>query len=397
MRPIEIAKNVYWVGAVDWNLRDFHGYQTEKGSTYNAYLIKGEKAVLFDTVKADLADQFLNSLSMIIDPSQIDYIVANHAEMDHTGALPKVMEAVKPEKLFCTAKGQQTIEAHLPCDGWPFAPVKEGDLLELGDKTIEFIGSPMLHWPESMVSHVREDNILISNDIFGQHWATSERFDDEVDPGELHFQAAKYYANIFLPMSAGMRKFLAKLETKGIAPAVLATDHGLIWRRDIAGIMRKYIDWSEQKAGPKAVVVYDTMWGSTMKMANAIAEGIRGAGEISVGVYDLRYNHRSDVITEILDAKAVVVGSPVLNKNILPKMADMLTYMKGLAPVGKIGAAFGSYGWQDTIVKRLNEMLTEMKVEVIDDGVSVNYVPKPDDIKRCVALGEKIREAIKRG
>jgi len=394
MRPIEIAENVFWVGAVDWNLRDFHGYQTEKGSTYNAFLIKGEKTVLIDTVKADFADRFLQNLSTIIEPSKIDYIVANHAEMDHSGSLPKVIAAVKPEKLFCTTKGQQTLEAHLNCEGWPFAPVKEGDLLELGGKTIEFIGSPMLHWPESMVSHIREDNILISNDIFGQHWATAERFDDEVDRGELHFQAAKYYANIFLPMSAGMRKFLTKLEKKGITPAMLATDHGLIWRKDVAGIMEKYRDWSEQKTNAKAVIVYDTMWGSTATMANAIADGIRGDGGVSVSVHDLRYNHRSDIITEILDAKAVVIGSPVLNKNILPKMADLLTYMKGLAPSGKIGAAFGSYGWQDTIVKRLNEMMTEMKIDVIDDGVSVNYVPKPDDLARCIALGVKIREAI---
>jgi flavorubredoxin len=393
MKPIEIAPNIYCLGIIDWNLRDFHGYQTEKGSTYNAFLVKAGKTALFDTAKADYTDEFAEGLKKLVDPSAIDFIVVNHAEMDHTGALPEIMKMVRPKKLYCTANAQKTLTAHYGANDWPFEIIKEGDTLDLGGKTIEFIGSPMLHWPESMVSHVKEDNILISNDIFGQHWATNERFDDQVEPGELYFQAAKYYANIFYPVSAGMRKFLTRLEGKNISPAVLACDHGLLWRRDVAGIMRKYVDWSEHKNIPKAVIVYDTMWESTARMARAIADGLDANG-VSVRVFDMRYNNRSDIITEILEARAVVIGSSVLNKNILPKMADFLTYMKGLAPQNKLAAAFGSYGWQDTIVKQLNGMLEEMKFQIVDDGVSVNYVPGNDALGRSFDLGEKIRNKI---
>jgi flavorubredoxin len=393
MQSIEIAPNVQCLSIVDWNLRDFHGYQTEKGSTYNAYLVKGEKTALFDTTKASYTGEFVDGLKKVVDPAAIDYMIVNHAEMDHSGALPEIMKIIRPEKLYCTANAQKTLLSHFDGGDWPFEIIKEGDVLDLGGKTVEFIGSPMLHWPESMVSFLKEDNVLISNDIFGQHWATNERFDDMVDQGELYFQAAKYYANIFYPVSAGMRKFLAKLEKKQIRPALLACDHGLLWRKDIAGIMRKYIDWSEQKNVAKAVIVYDTMWESTARMARAVADGLDADG-VSVRVFDLRYNNRSDIITEILEARAVIVGSSVLNKNILPKMADVLTYMKGLAPQNKMAAAFGSYGWQDTIVKQLNAMLEEMKFELVDDGVSANYVPGGDDLARCFDLGAKIRQKI---
>ncbi len=393
MQPIEIAPNVHCLSIVDWNLRDFHGYQTEKGSTYNSFLVKGQKTVLFDTTKAAFTKEYLEGLKKVVEPSAIDYIVVNHAEMDHSGSLPEVIKVVQPEKLYCTANAQKTLCAHFDCAGWPFEIVKEGDVLDLGGKTIEFIGSPMLHWPESMVSYIKEDRVLISNDIFGQHFATNERFDDLVEPGELYFQAAKYYANIFYPVSAGMRKFLAKLEKKEIKPSLLACDHGLLWRKDVDMIMNKYIYWSEHKSTSKAVIVYDTMWESTAHMARTIADGLDSDG-ISVRVFDLRCNNRSDIITEILEARAVIVGSSVLNKNILPKMADFLTYMKGLSPQNKIAAAFGSYGWQDTIVKQLNGMLEEMKFELVDDGISSNYVPGGDDLARCFALGEKIRDKI---
>lgn len=393
MQPIEIAPNVHCLGMVDWNLRDFHGYQTEKGSTYNAFLVRGNKTALFDTTKASHTAEFIEGLKKVTELSAIDFLVVNHAEMDHTGALPEVMKIARPRKLYCTANAQKTLAALFGPGDWPFEIIKEGDTLDLGGKTIEFIGSPMLHWPESMVSHVREENILISNDIFGQHWATNERFDDLVEPGELYFQAAKYYANIFYPVSAGMRKFLTKLESRNIRPALLACDHGLLWRKDVTGITKKYIDWSEHKNTAKAVIVYDTMWESTAHMARAIADGLDADG-VCVRVFDLRYNNRSDIMTEILEARAVIIGSSVLNKNILPKMADFLTYMKGLGPQNKMAAAFGSYGWQDTIVKQLNVMLEEMKFQIVDDGVSVNYVPGGDVLARCFDLGKKIRVKI---
>lgn len=395
MKPVEILKDFWWVGAADWELRDFHGYETEKGSTYNAYLLKGsDKTVLFDTVKAEYADKFIHNLKQVIEPGKIDYIVSNHSEMDHTGALPKVIDLVKPEKLFTTRKGEEVLKGHFHGVEWPIEIVGKDEALDIGGKTIRFIASPMLHWPESMTSYIPEEGILVSNDIFGQHWATSERFDDEVEQGELYWQAAKYYANIFNGVSNAMARFLDKLDKETNDLKVLAVDHGLIWRKDIAGIMKKYRQWSKQETGSKVVVVYDTMWGSTAKMARSIVSGLVEVG-VEVKQCDLRVTHRSDVITEILEAGGVIVGSSVINKGILPKMADFLTYMKGLLPRGRVGATFGSYGWNDGALKALGEFLNDSKMEVIAEAVHSNWVPTHEILTDCFELGKKVGEAVK--
>lgn len=394
MLPVEIKGNIFWVGIIDWDLRDFHGYQTEKGSTYNAYLIKAEKNVLIDTVKADFTDEFINGLKNIIDPTRIDYIVCNHAEMDHTGALPEIMQLVQPEKLICSKSCEEALRAHFhDCDGWPFEIVKEGQAIDIGGKSLRFYGSAMIHWPESMTTYIPEDKVLFSNDIFGQHYATGERFDDEVNPGELYHQAAKYFANIFYPLAAATRKFIGRLEKNELAIDMIAPDHGLIWRKDVTGIIDKYKYWTAGEYEKKAVIVYDTMWESTAMMARAIHDGLNGEG-VAAGLYDLRYNHRSDIITEILDARAVLVGCSILNSGILPKMADFLSYMGGLRPANKIGTSFGSYGWKNVITKLLNEKLEEMKIELIDDGLTVQYVPSENDQKNCIEFGRKVRQKI---
>jgi flavorubredoxin len=396
MKPIEIKDKIHWVGAVDWDLRDFHGYSTEKGSTYNAYLVMDEKKVLFDTVKFSKLEDLIANLNAVTDPSTIDYIVVNHAEMDHTGSLPEIIGLVNPEKIFCTAKCKEALVEHFHDDTWPFEIVKEGDTVGLGEKTIQFFDSKMLHWPESMVSYIAKDKLLISNDIFGQHWATSERFDDEVDQGELHWQAAKYYANIFMPFATPAQKFLKKLKGNNLEIDMLACDHGLIWRKKVDEIIELYDRWSRQESLKKAIVVYATMWGSTKMMAEAIGKGI-ASQDVSVGLFDLKLNHRSDVMTEALDAKAIVLGSPVMNNNILPAMGDLLTYLKGLRPGSKLGAAFGSYGWADKGVKTLIEAMSELKFEIIGEGISSKYVPAEEVLENCRAYGEQIGKAVAAG
>jgi len=254
MNPLEIKKDIHWVGAVDWNLRDFHGYSTEKGTSYNAYLIKDNKTVLFDTVKADLTDDLIQHIKAVCDPESIDYIVVNHAEMDHTGALPEMIKLTKPEKIYCNAKCKDTLIAHFHCEDWPFEIIKEGDELNIGSRTIKFYDSKMLHWPESMVSYIEADKLLISNDLFGQHWATCERFTDEVDQGELLWQTAKYYANIFLPFSPAANKFLKKLKDNNLTFDMIAPDHGLIWRKNLDQILNLYNKWSSLTSKKKAVV-----------------------------------------------------------------------------------------------------------------------------------------------
>jgi len=393
MNPFEIKNNLYWVGAVDWNLRDFHGYSTERGTSYNAYLLRDDKTVLFDTVKSDLTETLLANLKAITELQKIDYIVVNHAEMDHTGALPILIELARPEKILCTARCRETLLAHFHLDGWPFEVVADGQTLNTGRHTIRFLDSKMLHWPESMVSCLEQDGLLISNDIFGQHWATSERFADQVEQGELYWQAMKYYANIFYPYSPAAARFLARLRDLNLSLEMLLPDHGLIWRNDLSKIMDAYQRWSTGQAARKAVVAYDTMWGSTQMMAQAVGQGLASTG-ISVKVMDLRFNHRSDIITEILEAKAVVVGCSVLNNGILPKMADMLNYMKGLKPTGKLGGMFGSYGWADKGVKMLREELEEMKFQVIGEGVSANYVPDSAALQKSFEYGRTIGQAV---
>ncbi|NIP44834.1 MAG: FprA family A-type flavoprotein [candidate division Zixibacteria bacterium] len=396
MKPLEIKNNIYWVGAVDWDLRDFHGYSTEKGSTYNAYLVVDKKTVLFDTVKVELQKDLLANIQQITDPSRIDYIVVNHAEMDHSGSLPHILNIVKPEKIFCTAKCKDALIRHFHDESWQFEVIKEGDSIELGEKTIQFFDSKMMHWPESMVSYIPEDNLLISNDIFGQHWATSERFDDEVDQGELYWQSAKYYANIFMPFATPAQKFLKKLKENDLKIDMIAVDHGLIWRKDVDKIIGLYDKWSSGRFDKKAIVIYDTMWGSTKKMARAIGKGI-ASQDISVQVLDLRFNHRSDVITEALDSRAIILGSPVMNNNILPGMGGFLTYMKGLRPKNKIGGAFGSYGWSDKATKILKEYMDDLKFDIIGDGLSTQYVPTDDVLNQCYEYGVEIGKAVNAG
>lgn len=395
MRPVEIKKNIHWVGAVDWDVRDFHGYSTPNGTTYNAFLIQDEKTALVDTVKKSYKSDLISHIRELIDPEKIDYIIVNHVELDHTGALPDIMELVKPEKIYCSANGKKALLAHFHREDWPYEVVKSGDSISLGSKTVTFLETRMLHWPDSMFSYIPEDKLLISQDAFGQHWATSERFDDEVDTAEVYFQAAKYYANILLPYSSLVQKLLAQVREMGIEIDMIAPDHGLIWRSNPGGIIEAWDDWSGQKTTNKAVIVYDTMWDSTEMMAHAIGRGLVNEG-VSVRLMNLQVCHRSDVATQVLDARAVLFGSSTLNNGMLPRMADVLCYLKGLRPAAKVGAAFGSYGWGGEAVKLLVGAMEEMKFEVVGQGLRVNYVPTEADLAQCEELGRKVAAEMNR-
>lgn len=394
MQPIEVVKNIHWVGAIDWSIRDIHGYSTPQGTTYNAYLMRDEKTVLFDTAKKGFGDQVLEHVSQIVDPTEIDYIVVNHVEMDHTGSLPQIVDMVKPEKIICSSQGKKALLAHFHREDWPYEVVATGQEISTGTKTIKFLETRMLHWPDSMFSYIEEDGLLISQDGFGQHWATSERFDDEVDQAELMRQAKKYYANILLPYSVLVQKLLAEVAKMGLKINIIAPDHGPIWRSDPGKIISAWDAWSRQVSKDKALVVYETMWHSTERLAAAIADGIAEAG-VSVQVMNLATTHRSDIITELLDSKAIALGSATLNNGMLPRMADFLCYMKGLRPVGKMGAAFGSYGWGGEAARLINSALEELKFELIDEPLRVNYVPAEEHLAAGKELGRKIGLACK--
>lgn len=397
MQPVELKKDIYWVGAVDWDIRDFHGYTTYQGTTYNSYLVKDEKIALFDGVKKGFEMDLLHRVyNLGIKPEEIDYLVVNHLEPDHSGGVPELIERIKPEKVFCSPMGQKAMKAHYHYKDWPVEVVKSGDTLSLGSRTVHFLETRMLHWPDSMFSYLAEDKVLISSDAFGHHWATSERFDDEVNQGELMQHCAKYYANILLLYSPLVQKLLAKVQEMGLEIDMICPDHGVIWRKDPMKIIQAYDRWSKQETVDKAVVIYGSMWHSTETMAKSVADGLIDQG-FSVKLMNLGVNHRSDVMTEVLDAKVLAIGSSTLNNGMLPWVADFMQYMKGLKPAGRVAGAFGSFGWSGEAVKDITAMLEEMKLEVVDPGVRWQYVPDHEALKACRELGQKLGQAAKAG
>ena len=394
MKKITLAENVYWVGVVDWTIRDFHGYSTERGTTYNAFLIIDEKITLIDTVKRPYAGELLDRIRNIIDPEKIDYLVVNHVEMDHSGALPEVIEAIKPEKIICSKMGQKALVQHFHRADWPYHVVTPGEEISLGKKTLSFLETRMLHWPDSMFTYLKEDEILFTSDAFGEHLATSERFDDEVNQEVLMHEATKYYANILTLYSPLVKKLLAKVQEMQLPIKMLAPDHGVVWRTNPGKIIEAYSRWCVHQGNGRALVIYDTMWESTKKMARAVAEGLHEQG-IEYKLVDLQVNHRSDVMTDVLEASALVLGCPTLNNGMLPRMADFLMYMRGLRPTNKIGAAFGSYGWSGEAVKMMNDILREMNIILCHEGVKVPYVPTDLQLSACVELGNTVGKTLR--
>jgi len=391
---MKVSDHVYWVGAIDWTIRDFHGYTTPRGSTYNAYLIVADKITLMDTVKTPFKNEMLARIKSVVDPSQITYIVSNHSEMDHSGCLSEVIDFIKPEKVFASPIGVNTLR-EIFHDEHEIIPVKDGETLSLGNMDLTFMETRMIHWPDSMFTYLAKDELLFSQDAFGMHLATLERFADEIPAATLEYEGATYYANIVLPYSAIVLKALEKVASSGLKIKIIAPDHGPIWRNDLGLILNLYKKWASQKPMAKAVVIYATMWHATEKMARAVSESLAEAG-VRVRMLSMNENHRSQAAYEMLDAGALLVGSPTLNNNILPQMADVMTYLKGLRPLHKIGAAFGSFGWSGESVKQLESLLREMKIDVVAESVAVKNVPDTAALEKCRAMGKRVAEELLR-
>jgi anaerobic nitric oxide reductase flavorubredoxin len=388
MNKVTIAEDIFWVGVVDWNIRDFHGYTTSRGTTYNSYLILDQKTVLVDTVKHTFGKELLRNVCDITSPEKIDYIIVNHVEMDHSSGLPMMAKKAKNATIIASQKGKEAIICHYG-DHFKIQTVKTGDELKLGDRTLKFVEAPMLHWPDSMFTYVVPDKILMSNDAFGQHLASSQRFDDEVDEHILMEEATKYYANILMPLGSLITRKIQEVSQLGVAPTMIAPSHGIIWRSNPSRIVNAYLQWSEGKIKNKIAVVYDTMWGSTEKMAMAVAEGAV-AGGVEVKVLKLRATDITEVVAQILDSKAVLVGSPTLNNQMFPTLGYFLTYISGLKPRGKIWSFFGSYGWGGGAVRNMIEMARKAGFEVHEPGIEAKYIPSAGDLEKCFELGKQI-------
>ncbi len=393
MNGVDLAQGIKWVGVVDWNIRDFHGYITRRGSTYNAYLILDNKIALVDTVKHTFSKEFIKKITQITDLEKIDYIIINHVEMDHSSSLPIIANLAKNATIITSQRGKDAIIEHYGTD-FGVKTVKTGDEIDLGNRTLKFVEAPMLHWPDSMFTYIVEEKILLSNDAFGQHLASIFRFDDQVDEHVLMEEAATYYANILMPLGSLISRKIQEVVKMGIAPKIIAPSHGVIWRSNPSKIIQSYLDWSAGKSEQKAVVVFDTMWGSTDKMARAITEGLASQG-VDVKLLKLRSAVKSEVVAEILESKAVIVGSPTLNNQMYPSLSAFLTYIIGLKPKGKLWSFFGSYGWSRGAVKSMTEMTKKAGFDIFESSLEVKFVPDQEDLQKSFELGKQIALKIK--
>jgi len=392
---VSVAPGVYWVGAVDWNIRWFHGpaYSTHRGTSYNAYLIVDDKVTLVDTVYAPFTDELLGHITEVVPLSRLDYVVVNHIEPDHAGAFPHLMKLAPQARVFCSPRAAEGLKKKFG-GNWELNLVKTGDKLSLGRYHLTFIEAPMLHWPDSMFTYLQEHDLLLPNDAFGQHLASSVRFDDEMNAAVLLEEAAKYYANILWPFSPLVLKKLDEIERLGLSIRTIAPSHGLIWRKDPGAVVAAYRRWAAGGAEPRAVIAYDSMWGSTEKMAHAIGEGLRQSG-VPFRVYKMLVSDRNDVIRELLDARALLVGSGTINGEYLPTLAPLLDDLVGLKPAGKLGMAFGSYGWGGGAVKAMEARLQTAGIQLVEPGLGVKWAPTPEELQACTALGKRVAERLK--
>lgn len=389
MKAIEMKPGIYWVGAKDWDVRDFHGYTTHGGTSYNAYLIIDEQITLVDTVKKPFFSEMLERISSIIDPSKIDNIIINHVEMDHSGSLPFICEIAKNAKIYTSQKGESGLKAHFhrTPTSLPVHVVKGMDTLKIGKRTLMFNPVPMVHWPDSMVTYIPEDKLLLPNDAFGQHFVSHNIFDTENDPGNVLFEARKYYTNIVLPYGAQTMKAidaLSSLEIDMIGPS-----HGVILTKLIGPLVEKYKKWASHESDKKAVIIYSTMWESTQMMAHEIA-GVCEKNNIPFHMFNLSVAHYSDIIPELAESRYVFLGSPTLNNEMMPTMSAFLTYMKGLKPQNKTGFVFGSYGWMPKMLESIQNTLKELKWNIPAEPFNINWVPTDEDLARLSEEAKKV-------
>jgi anaerobic nitric oxide reductase flavorubredoxin len=394
----QIKNNVYWVGKIDWDLRYFHGfdYSTQKGSSYNSYLVLEDKTALIDTVWKPYSKEFVENLSREIDLSKIDYVIANHAEVDHSGSLPELMERIPDKPIYCTSKGVKSLTGHYH-KNWNFQVVKTGDKISLGKKDLIFIEANMLHWPDSMFCYLTDDNILFSNDAFGQHLASELLFNDRVDQCELFREAIKYYANILSPFSERVTRKIEEFVSLNLPLDIIATSHGIIWRNNPMQIIQKYLDWSNAYQENQITIVYDTMWDGTRVMADNITTGIKSADkDVTVKIFNSSKFDKNEIITEVFRSKAVLFGSPTHNHGVLYSMAGILETIKGLGLRNKKAAAFGAYGWSGEAVKIISDQLKDGGFSIVDEGLRMLWRPDDEEnTQKAIEYGKKFVELIK--
>jgi flavorubredoxin len=392
---VELKDGVYWVGVVDWNIKKFHGheYSTHRGTTYNCYLIVDEKVALVDTVWGPYSQQMIENIQKIIDVKKIDYVIANHAEVDHSGGLPELMKLIPDATVVVSEKGNESIFKHYH-ENWKFRVVKSGESISLGKNNLVFVAAPMLHWPDSMFTYLTGKNILMSNDAFGMHYASSGHFNDEVDMIEVYQEAIKFYANILTPFSDLVIKKIEEFKKLNIPVDIIAPSHGIIWRKDPLQIVNKYYEWATQKNDGSVVIIYDTMWNATEKMAKAISEGLEMEG-VKFKLFNMAVSDRNDVLTEVFKTKGIIIGSPTLNNGLLPTIKPILEDLKGLKFKNKAGAAFGSYGWSGENLKLIEENFEKARIKKLQEGIKIKWQPTKEELEKCVEFGRNFAKGLR--
>lgn len=392
----KINEAVTWVGKKDWDLRTFHGeeYSTHRGSSYNSYLIRDEKVALIDTVWLPFAKEFVTKLKREIDLNDIDYIIINHGEIDHSGALPELMREIPDTPIYCTKNAVKSLKGQFHQD-WNFVEVKTGDKLSLGKRDLIFIEARMLHWPDSMFTYMTGDNILFSNDAFGQHYASEFMYNDEVDQAELYQESIKYYANILTPFSRFVVSKVDEFVKLNLPLDMICTSHGVIWRDNPMQIVEQYVKWAQDYQENQITIIYETMWNGTKHMADAIASGIRQVDpDVTVKLMHTGITDKNDVLTEVFKSKAILVGSPTINGSVLNSIAGILDQIKGLSFKNKKGAAFGAYGWSGEGVKLIGDHLAKAGFELVNDGLRVLWNPDQEAVEKCVDLGKEFAKSL---
>ncbi len=397
MKAVELKKDVYWVGALDWAMRDFHGYTTPLGTSYNNYLVLDDEVTLIDTVKYDFADITIKNIVEVVDPSKIKNVIINHIENDHVTSLDRIMSLAPDATIYITDKGKKGLERFFNLDRWKIKVVKSGDTLCTGKKTFTFIETPMLHWPDSMITYLAGENILFTQDAFGQHIASNSRFDDdfmaEYSESALDDAVIDYYANILMPFGPVIKAKIAEIEKLGLVVDIVAPDHGIIWRKDPGKVFRMYLDIANGKANLSIAVIYDTMWQSTEKMIVPITEGIRDEG-VGVRVIKLRATPMSVAIKEFWKSRGALIGSPTLNNITFPTVAEFMTHLRGLRPKNRLVGAFGSYGWGGGAVKEIYDEFKRMTLDTVEPGLQILYKPSPEDEKSCFQFGKEFAQKV---
>ena len=392
----KINDTVTWVGKIDWELKKFHGdeYSTHKGSSYNSYLIRDEKTVLMDTVWGPFTNEFITNLKKEVDIHKIDYIVMNHSEVDHSGALVELMKEIPNTPIYCTKAGVRILKGYYHQD-WNFVEVKTGDTLDLGKHKLTFIEAAMLHWPDTMFTYLSGENMLFSNDGFGQHYASEFMYNDKVDQAELYQEALKYYANILTPFSKQVLKKIEEILSLNLPIDMICPSHGVIWRDNPIQIVNKYLEWANEYQENQITIIYDSMWNATRRMAECIAEGITTNNkDVTVKVINSAKSDKNDVIVETFKSKIVLIGSSTINNGILSSTASIIEMIKGFKFKNKKGAAFGSYGWSGEAIKLLTEELEKAGINTINSGIRELWNPDEEALNRCRDFGKSIVEEL---